>query len=171
MLTIKNFGLIIDFMKKIILSYLLISWSPSSFANPHLDLLSGHEWKGECRKVINEAGKELKNQPYVRLQSTYSTNGKVFYWWVKSFKDTKCTEIHESRKNTFDCTFDLKDEFAQCKQISVDVSKDEKIWKTEKLSNQNMITSQIKIDRLSENSVKLYMPGESEENPPEVLIK
>lgn len=146
-----------------------------TFADPHLDLLSGHEWKGECRKVVNEEGKELKNQLYIRLQSVYSVKGKVFYWWVKSFKDANCTQIHESRKNTLECFYVSKDEFAQCKQTSTEVSNDEKNWKSEKLVDHagypNLIVSQVKVERRSDKEVKLYMPGESEENPPEILTR
>ncbi len=140
-------------------------------ADPHLDLLSGHQWKGECRKVVNEGGKELKNQPYLRLQSTYTTEGTRLRWWVKSFKDSKCTQIHESRKYSFDCLFELKDEFAKCKQISTDVSTDEKSWKSEKFLDDDAMISEVKIDRLSKDKVKLFMPGESEENPPEELAR
>ncbi|WP_413290893.1 hypothetical protein [Bdellovibrio sp. HCB337] len=90
------------------------------------------EWKGDCRKVVNEGGKEVKNSPYKRLQSSYAFDGTKVTWFVKSFADTKCQSLFGGNSSTFKCDANPLKKAATCKQVSV-ASWENNAWKDGKM--------------------------------------
>jgi hypothetical protein len=162
-------------MKRLIIVCAILSSAFSSWANPNLNLLSGTEWRGACRKVVNEAGKEIKKQPYSRLQSTYLFEDGRLSWSVKAFKDTSCKDIYEINKDIFNCAIILKDEFANCNQIKWEYSKDGKDWESKPMLDHagypNILKMKIAAKRFKSGKIEITTIGESGEHSKEVLSK
>jgi len=162
-------------MIKSAMLFLLFLVPFTSSASPNLDLIKDFEWKGDCRKVVNEAGEEIKKQPYVRLQSSYSYQGDLLVWWVKSFTDKQCKKIYDGNKYASKCEFTPKDEFAKCKQVSWKSTKDGKTWESEPMVDHagypNVSETKVKVKLLKKGKVQLSTIGESEEEEREVLTR
>jgi len=78
------------------------------------------EWKGACRKFVNEGGKEIKSSPFKRLQSSYIFDGKQAVWFVKSYSDTKCQTLYGGHKYTFKCEADPSLQPSRCSQETIE---------------------------------------------------
>ena len=128
-------------------------------------MLSHSDWKGLCRKVVNEAGKEINKRPYIRLQSVYGFDSGKLLWSVKSFKDSKCKTLYEVNKYTFECKDNLKDAYANCKQVKMEFSKDEKKWESKLIVDHagysNIMEIQVSAKLSRANEMELTTIGES----------
>lgn len=90
------------------------------------------EWKGVCRKTVNETGKQIGNGADTRLQSSYVFSEKETTWFVKTFKDKKCRELAGGNKFSFSCDSDPSVRSARCLQKTIETWDGMK-WRSEKM--------------------------------------
>lgn len=79
------------------------------------------EWKGACRKVLNEGGKEITKSTK-RLQSSYIFKNKIVIWDVNTYEDSKCEKLIAGNRYTFNCDSNPLQHDAKCNQNSWEVS-------------------------------------------------
>lgn len=106
------------------------SKAPVAVGEPPLPLPT--EWKGACRKNVNETGKQIGNGAATRLQSSYVFSDRVATWFVKTFRDKNCREMVGGNRFSFSCDSDPSVRSARCLQRTIETWDGQK-WKSEKM--------------------------------------
>src|SRR6476661_6858344 len=113
--------------------FLMTCFSASlCFASHQLSVLKATEWTGECRSFVKATPKTPPALANQRTLSTYQMKGPNLLWTIKSFKDPQCTQLFNIDRYTLNCSGDEKSEYAQCKQIKLENSKDGNTWVEDK---------------------------------------
>ena len=115
---------------------------PVATAEPPLPIPT--EWKGACRKNVNETGKQIGNGANVRLQSSYVFSDKDATWFVKTFKDKECREMVGGNRFSFSCDSDPSVRSARCLQTTIETW-DGQNWKSEKMVDHAGLPNQLEM--------------------------
>ncbi len=102
----------------------------STLAGPNQTL-----WKAECRKIVNEAGKEVDLGSPARIQSSYLFDKASVVWNVINHMNAQCKgELSSGDRYTFKCDGDVTKKNARCTQIKVE-SFDKIGWRDAKMTD------------------------------------
>jgi hypothetical protein len=117
------------------------------------------EWKGVCRKNVNEVGKAVSNTAGKNyLQSSYLFENKKIIWSVKSFSDSKCQNTVDAYRLFFKCDADPLKAMSVCRQYSLE-SLQSRIWKSKPMKDYagypNELTMNYQLILLKDNHAKL----------------
>jgi len=142
-------------------------------AGAESDLTPSVEWKGVCRKALDEAGQTKKSVSAERLQSSYTFKDKAIVWSVSSFADKDCKDVIDVNKYSFSCHSSPLSSYAQCIQKKWETG-DGKTWKEKPMVDYSGTTSRLEMKysftALKDNKATLKSIGESEEEESEILF-
>jgi len=130
------------------------------------------EWKGVCRKALDEAAQTKKSSSAKRLRSSYTFNDKAIVWSVSSFADNDCKSVLDVNKYSFSCHSSPLSSYAHCVQKKWETG-DGKTWKEKPMVDYSGTTSRLEMKysfkALKDNKATLKSIGESEEEESEII--